>query len=94
MLSRAGKHLRHARDHYVLLLDCLKSPAPRELSYDTRIRNTPMETSRVGARAALLEAVKQIEEAAPNVDMEEIVTLHAVTPHQHTFKSTLGREVR
>jgi len=53
-----------------------------------------METSRVGARAALLEAVKQIEEAAPNVDMEEIVTLHAVTPHQHTFKSTLGREVR
>jgi len=53
-----------------------------------------METSRAGARAALLEAVKQIEEAGPNVNMEEVITLHAVTPHQHTFKSTVGREVR
>jgi hypothetical protein len=89
----SGKHLRHARDHFVLLADCMLSPAPRLLSYDTRIRNTPMETSLDGARKALRETINQLENVIPTVDFDEEITLQAVTPHLHSFKTTLGREV-
>lgn len=88
-----GKHFRHARDHYTLLLDCMQSAAPRELSYDTRIRNTPMETSREGARVALLDTVKRLEELVPTTNFDEEITLHAITPHMHSFQTTIGREV-
>lgn len=85
--------MRHARDHFVLLADCMLSPAPRVLSYDTRIRNTPMETSLDGARKALRETINQLENVIPTVDFDEEITLQAVTPHLHSFKTTLGREV-
>ncbi|CAA7264735.1 unnamed protein product [Cyclocybe aegerita] len=91
--STIGKHLRHARDHFVLLMDSMLHPPPRVLSYDTRVRNTPMETSREGARAALLEAVDQLEEVVPTMDFNEQVTLQAITPYMHSFQSTLGREM-
>ncbi|KAF8203247.1 hypothetical protein BJ912DRAFT_842448 [Pholiota molesta] len=91
--STIGKHLRHARDHFVLLADCMLSPAPRLLSYDTRIRNTPMETSLDGARKALRETINQLENVIPTVDFDEEITLQAVTPHLHSFKTTLGREL-
>ncbi|KAF9557884.1 hypothetical protein CPC08DRAFT_639746 [Agrocybe pediades] len=91
--STIGKHLRHARDHYTLLLDCIQSAPPRVLSYDTRIRNTPMETSREGARTALLETIKRLEEVVPTAKFEEEITLHAITPHMHSFQTTIGREL-
>ncbi|KAF9473307.1 hypothetical protein BDN70DRAFT_843627 [Pholiota conissans] len=91
--STIGKHLRHARDHFVLLLACMLSPAPRVLSYDTRIRNTPMETSLDGARKALHETISQLERVVPTADFNEEITLEAVTPHLHSFKTTLGREL-
>ncbi|PPQ71607.1 hypothetical protein CVT26_010542 [Gymnopilus dilepis] len=92
--STIGKHLRHARDHFELLLACMQSQPPRVLSYDTRIRNTPMETSIEGARTALLDSVKRLEETVPTISFDEEITLQAITPYMHTFKSTLGREVR
>ncbi|PPQ90417.1 hypothetical protein CVT25_014935 [Psilocybe cyanescens] len=92
--STIGKHLRHARDHFVLLIECMQTPSPRVLSYDTRIRNTPMETSLEGARTAILDAVKQLEEVVPTANFDEEISLHAITPYMHSFKTSIGREVR
>jgi len=89
-----GKHLRHARDHFVLLVACMSQPPPHILSYDTRIRNTPMETSRASAKEALLDAISQLEELVLTADMKAPITLHAVTPYAQEFQSTFGREVR
>ncbi|KAF8887949.1 hypothetical protein CPB84DRAFT_1684445 [Gymnopilus junonius] len=93
--STIGKHLRHARDHFELLLACMQSPtsSPRVLSYDTRIRNTPMETSIAGARTALLDTVKSLQEIVPSANFGEEITLQAITPHMHSFKTTIGREL-
>ncbi|KDR84800.1 hypothetical protein GALMADRAFT_233169 [Galerina marginata CBS 339.88] len=91
--STIGKHLRHARDHFVLLVDCIQSTSPRVLSYDTRIRNTPMESSLDEARAALLEAIKQLEDAVPTANFDDEISLQAVTPYMHSFKTTIGREL-
>ncbi|KXN83576.1 hypothetical protein AN958_01141 [Leucoagaricus sp. SymC.cos] len=91
--STIGKHLRHARDHFVLLTACMLQPPPYDLSYDTRIRNTPMETSRSSAKEALLETIKQLDEVVPGADMKAPITLHAVTPHMQEFQSTFGREL-
>lgn len=91
--STIGKHLRHARDHFVLLAACMLQPPPYILSYDTRIRNTPMETSRASAKEALLEAIRQLEEVVPTADTNAPITLHAVTPHMQEFQSTFGREL-
>ncbi|KAF6766205.1 hypothetical protein DFP72DRAFT_865889 [Ephemerocybe angulata] len=88
-----GNTFATARDHYVLLLDSLKTPAPHTMSYDTRIRNTPMETSLSGAREALLATIKQLEDAVPAANLDQPLTLHAITPHMHEFKSTFGREL-
>ena len=88
-----GKHLRHARDHFVLLIGCILNPPPRVLSYDTRIRDTPMETSRAAARTALMDTIKQLEEIIPTTNFQEQISLHAITPHLHSFQTTIGREV-
>lgn len=88
-----GKHLRHARDHFVLLIACISNPPPRVLSYDTRIRDTPMETNRTEARIALMDTIKQLEKVIPTVNFQEQISLHAVTPHLHSFQTTIGREV-
>ena len=53
-----------------------------------------MESSRTSARTALLDAIKQLEEIVPTMDFEEQITLQAVTPFMHSFKTTVGREVR
>ncbi|KAG5639294.1 hypothetical protein H0H81_004496 [Sphagnurus paluster] len=90
--STIGKHLRHARDHFVLLIDSVTSPPPHILSYDKRCRNTPMEGSRSAARAALVEAIEQLEARVPLVRMDTPITLHAVTPELQEFETTFGRE--
>jgi len=91
--STIGKHLRHARDHFVLLIACILNPPPRVLSYDTRIRDTPMETSRADARTALMDTIKQLEKVIPTTNFQEQISLHAVTPHLHSFQTTIGREL-
>ncbi|KAF8078337.1 hypothetical protein FPV67DRAFT_1464963 [Lyophyllum atratum] len=77
--STIGKHLRHARDHFVLLVESVSSPPPHILSYDTRCRNTPMEGSRSAARAALVEAIDQLEARVPLTRMDAPMTLHATS---------------
>jgi len=91
--SNIGKHLRHARDHFALLVDCITSPPPHILSYDTRIRNTPMETSLAGAREALSEIIDRLEKVVPGVDLNEPITLNAVTPYMQIFETSFGREL-
>lgn len=88
-----GKHLRHARDHFSLLLDCVSRPRPYVLSYDVRSRNTPMETSREAARTAIENTIAQLKKVVPDVPLNAQLTLHAVTPYTQTMQSTFGREV-
>lgn len=92
--SLTGKHLRHARDHFVLLVDSMSSPAPRTLNYDIRLRNTPMETGRKAALQALRDTIAQLEKLMPNVGLDEPITLHAVTPFPQIVHTSFGREVR
>ncbi|KIY69682.1 hypothetical protein CYLTODRAFT_222159 [Cylindrobasidium torrendii FP15055 ss-10] len=91
--STLGKHFRHARDHFELLLTAISSPGPYEFSYDTRSRNVPMESSRSAAKHAFLDTIRALDEKAHTVDFDTPVTLHAVTPHMQTFQSTYGREL-
>jgi hypothetical protein len=88
-----GKHLRHARDHFSLLLDCVSRPRPYVLSYDVRSRNTPMETSREAARTAIENTIAQLKNVVPGISLDAPLTLHAVTPYSQTMQSTFGREV-
>ncbi|THH19736.1 hypothetical protein EW146_g1506 [Bondarzewia mesenterica] len=89
----AGKHLRHARDHFVLLLECIASPPPHVLSYDKRSRNTPMESSRQAARGAILETIAKLNAIVPQSRLDTPLILNAVTPYDQTFQSTFGREL-
>ncbi|KAF9036489.1 hypothetical protein BDZ89DRAFT_1100647 [Hymenopellis radicata] len=91
--STIGKHIRHARDHFELLLAAITSPPPYILCYDTRSRNTPMESSRSAAKNAILETISLMEEKAPTVDFNHPLTLNAITPHMQRFESTFGREL-
>ena len=88
-----GKHLRHARDHFVLLLDSVSSQPPHVLNYDVRSRNTPMESNRQAAHEALKDAIAQLERVVPTAKLDEPLTLNAVTPYPQTLQSTFGREV-
>ncbi|KAJ8596483.1 hypothetical protein M405DRAFT_781515 [Rhizopogon salebrosus TDB-379] len=91
--STIGKHLRHARDHFILLIDCLSGPTPHILSYDSRSRNTPMETNLSEAREAFRQAILRIEEVVPTASLDLPLTLNAVTPFMQTFETTFGREL-
>ncbi|KAH0838509.1 hypothetical protein J3R83DRAFT_6826 [Lanmaoa asiatica] len=94
--STIGKHLRHARDHFILLIDCIVGSQPYVLSYDVRSRNTPMENSLSEAHNALVSAISRLKEleASPPITLDRVITLNAVTPFPHTFETTFGREVR
>jgi hypothetical protein len=89
----SGKHLRHARDHFSLLLDSVESQPPYVLDYDARSRNQPMETSRQAAHDSLKECIARLERIVPAHKMDEPLTLNAVTPYPQTMQSTFGREV-
>lgn len=93
LITTAGKHLRHARDHFMLLTDCMITEKPHILSYDVRIRNLPMETSLESARHALKDALDRLEAVVPGVHLDEPITLNAVTPHMQILETTFGREV-
>ncbi|KAJ8518707.1 hypothetical protein ONZ45_g4228 [Pleurotus djamor] len=91
--STIGKHLRHARDHFVLLVDTAAATSPHILNYDVRSRNTPMESSIAAAKEALADTITVLEQAVPQADMEQPMTLNAVTPYSQTFQTTFGREL-
>ncbi|KZT06359.1 uncharacterized protein LAESUDRAFT_726188 [Laetiporus sulphureus 93-53] len=91
--STIGKHLRHARDHFVLLMDAIASPPPHVLNYDSRSRNTPMESSREAALEALITTIGRLERVVPTSRMDEQITLHAVTPYPQIMQTTFGREL-
>ncbi|TFK76839.1 hypothetical protein BDN72DRAFT_830002 [Pluteus cervinus] len=91
--STIGKHLRHARDHFILLTECVASQPPYALSYDTRVRGTPMESSRHQARQALLDTIARLEEIIPKTKLNEAIQLNAITPYMQTFETTFGREL-
>ncbi|TFY66051.1 hypothetical protein EVG20_g5034 [Dentipellis fragilis] len=91
--STIGKHLRHARDHFALLLACAASEPPHVMSYDTRARNTPMESSRQAALDAIKDMISTLEGVVPRSRLDTPLTLNAVTPYDQTFQSTFGREL-
>jgi len=62
-------------------------------SYDTRVRDTPMESSRHSAKNVLMQTMTKLEQVIPNANPDQEITLNAVTPHLHAFKTTIGREV-
>ncbi|CAE6468975.1 unnamed protein product [Rhizoctonia solani] len=116
--STIGKHLRHARDHYVLLSKAIldvtsaepsnrQAPAildvtsaepsnrqaPVTLSYDARIRDTPMETSITAGVEAFQEAIKELEDISKYAPEDLPVVLTADTgPYQQVLNTTYGRE--
>ncbi|KAG8830091.1 hypothetical protein FRC17_005454 [Serendipita sp. 399] len=89
--STIGKHLRHARDHFTLLLDGLSRGRPLRVSYDTRIRDTPMETSRTAASNALKETIERLRSLKVD-DIDEELILDAITPYTQILKTSVGRE--
>ncbi|KAM5538273.1 hypothetical protein V8D89_008160 [Ganoderma adspersum] len=91
--STIGKHLRHARDHFALLLEVVSQPPPHVLNYDKRARNTPMENSRTAARDALNECIAQLQQVVPHAKWSGPITLHAVTPFPQVMETTFGREL-
>ncbi|KAH7340304.1 hypothetical protein B0J17DRAFT_715532 [Rhizoctonia solani] len=101
--STIGKHLRHARDHYVLLskavldvtsVESLNGQAPATLSYDARIRDTPMETSITAGVEAFQEAIQQLEDISKYAPEDLPVVLTADTgPYQQVLNTTYGREL-
>ncbi|KAI0639147.1 hypothetical protein C8Q77DRAFT_1079714 [Trametes polyzona] len=91
--STIGKHLRHARDHFILLLESISTPAPHVLNYDKRARNTPMESQRKAAADAFKEAIAQLHEVVPKANLTEPMTLHAITPYPQVLETTFGREL-
>ncbi|KDN49409.1 hypothetical protein RSAG8_02111, partial [Rhizoctonia solani AG-8 WAC10335] len=98
--STIGKHLRHARDHYVLLYKAVleatsaKSQAPAALSYDIRIRDTPMETSIAAGLEAFREVIEQLEDISKYTPEDLPVILTSDTgPCQQVLNTTFGREL-
>jgi hypothetical protein len=52
-----------------------------------------METCITGAREALLEIIDRLEKVALGIDLNEPITLNAVTPYMQIFETSFGREV-
>ncbi|TCD70090.1 hypothetical protein EIP91_005072 [Steccherinum ochraceum] len=91
--STIGKHLRHARDHFMLLMDSMTTSAPHILNYDVRSRNTPMESCRQSALDAFSEAIARLRREVPTIALDEPITLHAVTPYPQIVQTSFGREL-
>jgi hypothetical protein len=52
-----------------------------------------MESSRQAAKNLLVETMAKLDQVIPTANPDEEMTLNAVTPYVHTFKTTIGREV-
>ena len=53
-----------------------------------------MEANRQSAKKVVQDTIAKLEEVIPTMNFDEEITLNAITPHMHTFKTTIGREVR
>lgn len=97
--STIGKHLRHALDHFTLLLDALDAERASDklsFSYDVRKRNTPVESSRAAAREAYEATIARLEAlngVRPALSLGQPVQLAADTPHRVQVASSFGREL-
>jgi len=88
-----GKHIRHAADHYNLLIKAITGEAPHALSYDVRVRDTAVETSPESARDALLSVVEALRVVVMSTPRDTPIVLHAVTPFPAVMNTTFGREL-
>ncbi|PWN99028.1 hypothetical protein FA09DRAFT_359638 [Tilletiopsis washingtonensis] len=96
--STVGVHLRHAHDHFRLLLESLGSSASASavaLDYDCRTPAPAFERSAETARAELLKIKRQLQQAfGEHAElMEKEVRLAATTPARLDFGTTVGREL-
>jgi len=88
-----GKHIRHAVDHYSLLLKAATEGKGDSLSYDIRSRNTLIETSVSEARETLSDLVDRLKVIVPTIPLDKPVTLRAVTPFPASMQTSFGREL-
>lgn len=65
---------------------------PVRVSYDKRLRNTPMEASRQSAVDALKDTIQRLRTLKIK-DIDQEITLDAITPYPQVLKSSVGREV-
>ncbi|QRV86184.1 hypothetical protein RhiJN_14202 [Ceratobasidium sp. AG-Ba] len=97
--STIGKHLRHARDHYVLLAKSVASSDPStpktaaNLSYDVRIRDTPMETSIAAGLRAFEEIIETLDNIKDVPGNKPIILTADTGPYQQVTGTTFGREL-
>jgi len=92
--STIGKHLRHALDHFNLLIQSISSDSQLPtLNYDTRQRNTPVESSRAAARAAYEATISKLETLIPAIHLDDPMLLSADTPNTVAVKTSVGREL-
>jgi hypothetical protein len=52
-----------------------------------------METKLADARVALKDTISKLGEVVPRTNLEEPMTLHAVTPYMQVLQTSFGREV-
>jgi len=88
-----GKHIRHAADHYNLLIKAVTGDPPHTLSYDIRVRDTTVETSPESARGALLAIIEALKDVVISTPLDAPVILHAITPFPAVMNTTFGREL-
>jgi hypothetical protein len=92
IFSTAGKHLRHALEHFEALLDTAAASSST-FSYDTRKRDSTMESGIGSATEALRGVISRLDEMVPNIPIETSLMMDAVTPFEQTLPTTFGREV-
>jgi len=88
-----GKHLRHAADHYNLLVKAASTEPPYSLSYDIRVRDTAVETSTDSARDAFLTIIGALKHIVTSTPLDAPIMLHAMTPFPAVMNTTFGREL-
>ncbi|KAG9011031.1 hypothetical protein FRB93_003481 [Tulasnella sp. JGI-2019a] len=106
--STIGKHLRHARDHFNLLAQCIAHGPPFVLSYDVRTRDTPMERSLPAAISCFQNSIHDLNSLLSSdtregsldhgrfeapLPSDAVITLNAVTPFTQVLQTSLGREL-
>ncbi|KAG6818437.1 hypothetical protein H0H93_004988 [Arthromyces matolae] len=93
--STIGKHLRHALDHFDVLMKSVSSSGspPYRLSYDQKERDTSIESNLSAAKSAISTCIKLLNEHASSTQLDTPIILEAVTPAQVELKTTFGREL-
>ena len=91
--SSVGGHIRHSLDHFNAIIAATKQTEHKLADYDTRKRNTDIETNRQLA----LEAVNQLLETITTLNFEENIEISFIgddkTFTTFTLPSYVGREL-